>query len=85
MLEKRFGFICKFEVYVNDGDIHFKEQLSEINIKCRVLPKLYPYDLNSKEFFNDLKDVLLLKRAKVNEEQMDFTPQGLLQYISSMN
>ena len=69
VLEKRFGFLCKFEVYVNDGDIHFKEQLSQINTKCRVLPKLYPYGLNSKELFNDLKDVILLKRAKVNEEQ----------------
>ena len=42
-------------------------------------------DLNSEELFSHLKDVIrLLKRAKVNEEQMDFTPQGLLQHISSM-
>ena len=31
-LEKHFGFLCKFEVYVNDWDIHFKEQLSQTNI-----------------------------------------------------
>ena len=36
-LEKRFGFLCKFEVYINDGDIHFKEQLSQINIKYTCL------------------------------------------------
>ena len=47
--------------------------------------KLYPHDLNRKELSNDLKDVKhLLKRANVNGEQMDFTPQDLLQYISSM-
>ena len=67
---------------MNDGDIHFKEQLSQININCTVLAKLYPHALNSEELFSDLKDVILLfKRAKVNGEQMDFTPQGLLQYI----
>ena len=27
-LEKRFGFLCIFEACINDGDIHFKEQLS---------------------------------------------------------
>ena len=46
---------------------------------------MYPHDLNNKEFFSDLKDVtLFLKREKVNEKQMYFTPHGLLQYISSM-
>ena len=84
-LEKRFGFLCKFEAYINDGDIHFKEQLFQINIKRTVLAKLYPHHLHTEELFSDLKDViLLLKRAKRNGEQMDFTPQGLLRYISSM-
>ena len=78
-LEKRFGFLCKFEAYINDGDIHFKEQLSQINIKCTVLAKLYPHDLNSEELFSDLKDVILLsKRDKVNGEQLDCTPQELI-------
>ena len=57
--EKRFGFLCKFEAYVNDGDIHFKEQLSQINIKSTMLEKLYPYYLHSEELFSDLKDVIL--------------------------
>ena len=35
-LEKRLWFLCKFEAYVNDGNIHFKEQLSQNNIKCIV-------------------------------------------------
>ena len=43
------------------------------------------HDLNSEKLFSDLKDIIfLLKRAKVYGEQMDFTIQGLLQYISSM-
>ena len=36
-LEKRFVFLCKFEEYVHYEDIHFKEQLSQINIKCTCL------------------------------------------------
>ena len=75
MLEKRFWILCKFEAYVNDGDIHFKEQLSQINIKCTVFAKLYLHDLNSEELFSDLKDVILLfKRENVNGQQKDFTP-----------
>ena len=42
-LEKRFGSLCKFEVFVNDGDSYFKEQLPQINIKCIVLAKLYSH------------------------------------------
>ena len=77
--------LYKFEAYINDGDVDFKEHLSQINFKCAVLEKLYPYDLNSEELFSNLKDIILLfKREKVNREQKDFTHQRLLQYISSM-
>ena len=78
-VRKKLWLLCKFEAYVNDGDIHFKDQLSQINIKCIVLAKLYPHDLDNVELFSNLKDViLLLKMAKVNAEQLDFTPQGLI-------
>jgi hypothetical protein len=40
--------------------------------------------LNGLELYQDYKNITSLKRAKQNGENLDFSPKGLLKYISSM-
>jgi hypothetical protein len=41
--------------------------------------------LNGSKLYQDYKDIIIsLKRAKQNGEKLDFSPKGLLKYISSM-
>lgn len=43
--------------YVNDSDVSYKEQFSQINIKRKMPAKLCPDDVNNEELFTNLKDV----------------------------
>jgi hypothetical protein len=41
--------------------------------------------LNGLELYQDYKDIIIsLKRAKQTVEKLDFSPKGVLKYISSM-
>lgn len=83
-LEKRFGFLCKFEEYVKDGTT-YKEKLPKLREQCNMLAETYPCDINGEELFTDLKDITtLLKRALRNGDKLEYTPKGLLEYICSM-
>lgn len=50
-----------------------------------MLAEKYPCDLNGIELFSDMKDIIiLLKRSLKNNEKLDYTPKGILEYICSM-
>jgi hypothetical protein len=83
-LESRFGFLCSAESLVNQLDLENHEQFTELRNKCTHLAQQYSKDLDGLEMYQDYKDIISLKRAKQNGEKLDFSPKGLLKYISSM-
>jgi hypothetical protein len=53
--------------------------------ECTHLAQWYSKDLNGLELYQDYKDVIIsLKTATQNGEKLDFSPKGLIKYISSM-
>jgi hypothetical protein len=84
-LESRFGFLCNVESLVNQLDHQNHEQFTEPRNKRTHLAQQYSKDLNGLELYQDWKDIIIsLKRAKQNVEKLDFSPKGLLKYISPM-
>jgi hypothetical protein len=82
--EGRFGFLCKAESLGTQLDLQNHEQFTELPNKCTHLAQQYSNDLNVLELYQDYKDIISLKKAKQNGEKLDFSPKGLLKYISSM-
>jgi hypothetical protein len=82
-LESRFGFLCNAESVVNQLVLQIHEQFTEPRNKCTHLAQQYLKDLNGSELYQNYKDIISLKRAIENVEKLDFSPKGLLKYISS--
>ncbi|XP_050340513.1 uncharacterized protein LOC126766873 [Bactrocera neohumeralis] len=84
-LNDRFGFLCDFERIIELTKDSYNDKLVEIKEKCQQLAESYPDDLDNEDLYRDIQDVLLLlKRAQKNEEQIGFSPEKVLLYISSM-
>jgi hypothetical protein len=84
-LESCFGFLCNAKSLVNQLDLKNHEQFTEPRNKCTRLEQQYSKDLNRLEMYQGCKHIIIsLKRAKENVEKLEFCPEGLLKYISSM-
>jgi hypothetical protein len=59
--------------------------VTELQNKCTHLAQQYLKDFNGLELYQDYKDIIIsLKRAKQNGGKLNFSPEGLLKYISSV-
>ncbi|XP_065654553.1 uncharacterized protein LOC136081183 [Hydra vulgaris] len=85
VLNKQFGFLCSIESAIDIPNWETnKAEMESLQKKCFNLASWYSNDLNGIELFDDFKYIIdSLRRAKL-QEIMDFSPIGLLTYISSL-
>ncbi|XP_065665506.1 uncharacterized protein LOC136086934 [Hydra vulgaris] len=82
VLNERFGFLCSIESVINIPNWETnKAEMENLHKKCFILASWYSNDLNGNKFFDDFKGIVSLSSAKL-QEKMDFSPIGLLTYIS---
>jgi hypothetical protein len=74
--------LCNSKSVVNQLN---HEQFTEFQKQCTHLSLQYSKELNGLELYQDYKSVIIfLKKAKKKWEELDFSPNGLLRYISSV-
>jgi hypothetical protein len=77
--------LCNAESLVNQLNPQNHEEFTELRNKCTHLAQQYSKDMNGLEMYQDYKYMIIsLKRTKQNGQKLNFSPKGLLKYISSM-
>jgi hypothetical protein len=79
-----FGY-CNDESLVNEQDLQMGEQLTELCNKYSELAHHDSVNLNGLGLYQDYRDIITSpKRAQQKHEILNFSPDAMLKYLSSM-